>query len=237
MLPWPFDETGTPSSGSNSVSSLRRRSSSARTIPNRRWRQAAWAKARRLLLERLEVLARGVVAVDSDAERPEAEVLGHRGRHAGHDGRARGRAGAPARRRRRTSRRSPCAARGPAAGQAGPARDELAEQLHVVVARAEHALVERLLRGPRRPPPRPLPARRSVVSEAPCGGSVTADERRSRVRLVDGLTPPGALPRAHPPPRRQPVRVLAGPVGAEAGDPRLLPPAPARHRARARTAA
>ena len=30
------------------VSSLRRRSSSARTTPNRRWRQAAWAKARRL---------------------------------------------------------------------------------------------------------------------------------------------------------------------------------------------
>lgn len=41
MLPWPFDETGTASSGSNPLAEFRRRSSSPSTSPNSRWRHAA----------------------------------------------------------------------------------------------------------------------------------------------------------------------------------------------------
>ena len=62
-------------------------------------------------LERLELVAGRVVAVDQDAERPEAEVLGHPRRPRRPRSADRARAAAPARTRRRTSRRSPCAAR------------------------------------------------------------------------------------------------------------------------------
>src|SRR5215207_10299367 len=55
----------------------------------------------------------------------------------------------------------------------------------------------------------------------------------TRVSLGNGVTPPGAVPRAHARPRREPVRVLAGSLGREAGDPPLFPPPEDGHRARA----
>ena len=147
MLPWPFEETGTPSSGSNSVSSLRRRSSSARTMPNSEVAPGGLGERAAVAVQRLEVAAGRVVAVDQHAERPEAEVLGHRGADAGHHRRAgherpRERVDGAEHRPVRHVQRQP--GRGPRR----PARHELAEQLHVVVARAEHPLVERLLGGP-----------------------------------------------------------------------------------------
>src|SRR5215217_6409000 len=99
--------------------------------------------------QRLELLAGRMMAVDQHAEWPEAEVLGHRGCHAGEDGRAR-----HERPRERVQRAEHRAVRHvkpePGGRPARAARDELAEQLDVVVARAEHALVERLLGGPGR---------------------------------------------------------------------------------------
>ena len=87
------------------------------------------------------------MAVDQRAERPAGEVLGKcrrrrrrpRAGRAGTDGRARTWRRRP--RRWQMERRA-----GDRPGAA--AGDELAEQLHVVVARSEDALVERLLGGP-----------------------------------------------------------------------------------------
>ena len=137
----------------------------------------------------LELGAGGVVAVDQHAERPEAEVLGHRGGHAGDHGRprherARQRVGGAEHRSVRDVEPEP--RRGPR----GPARDELAEQLHVVVARAEDPLVERLLGGPDR---RGRRARQGAVQWSP---KLHCRQRngtaRNRVHLGNGLASPGA---------------------------------------------
>src|ERR671915_4530 len=88
-----------------------------------------------------------MVAVDHPGERPEARVLGEPRRRARHHGRHRhqrphqrvGRA------EDRAVRKMHCKARGL---PPGPARDELAEYLHVVIAGPEDALVERLLGRP-----------------------------------------------------------------------------------------
>ena len=107
----------------------------------------ACANARRVAVERLQVVARGVVAVHEAPERPGGEVLGERERHAVGGGRAR---------HQRAHERVPGAERGAVhqvnghahARPAATAGGELAEQLHVVVARAEDPLVKRLLGGP-----------------------------------------------------------------------------------------
>jgi hypothetical protein len=105
-------------------------------------------------VERLQLAASRVVAVDEHAERPEAEVLGHSGADAGDHRRA-----GHQRARQRVDRAEHRPVRDvkpeSGGGPGGAARDELSEQLHVVVAGAEHPLVDRLLCGPRRRGGRP----------------------------------------------------------------------------------
>ena len=120
-----------------------------------------------------QLCSRGMEAVGQAPERPQPEVLDLRDERP-----AQRRAAAAAaarerrRRRRRTARRSARAARGRAGTSGGAPRAEQRspEQLHVVVAAAEDALVERLLERPRRRrrpagerAPRPSVARSSAI--------------------------------------------------------------------------
>ena len=121
-------------------------------------------------------------AVDQAPQRPEAEILRHRRsdrlcERLTRQMRARECVGGAERRPVRA-----CISR-PSGLHPGPAGDQLAEQLHVVVARAEQALVERLLKRPQRGCHRarggPLDAR--VVIRAERAGSARESPGSSRI--------------------------------------------------------
>ena len=137
----------------------------------------ACASARRLPVERWELVAGRVVAVRPGGRAAtrakfSARPAAARRRPAGRAGTA-----AAARRRRRTAARWPRGGRVPAAGQPSSRDHELAEQLDVVVAALEHPLVDRLLGRPDRggdaPAIAPLTLRRNSIA-----GSVTRSAQR-----------------------------------------------------------
>ena len=182
--PWPFEEK--PASGTGGIGSgtvLRRRSSSPRTTPNSRWRHAAWASALRLPASAGSFLRARVEAVAGRGQRPGSERLGQRdersagGRRQRHergdvgvDGAEHGAVAEVPRERR--------------PGTSLAARDRLAEQLDVVVARSRTAqLVERLLERPQRPP---RSRRRRLPGACGCGRL-----RWPRKATVTAAAPPG----------------------------------------------
>ena len=115
----------------------RRRRGRGASTPARRHAVAASGGSR--------LAARGVVAVDERAQRPERGVLGERHADSERTGLAPVRR-RTARRRARTRRRSPRGSRG--RPPASPPRDRLAEQRDVRVVAAEDPPVERLLGRP-----------------------------------------------------------------------------------------
>ena len=148
-FPWPFEETGTPSRGSNSPLSFRRRSSSRQHDSEEDVAPGGLGERAAVAAQRLELRACRVVAVDQHAERPETEVLRHPGGHAGEErrpGHERSRQRVDRAEHRSVGHVQP----EPGSRPGGAARDKLAEQLHVVVAGSEDPLVERLLGGPHR---------------------------------------------------------------------------------------